>query len=284
MCEVYHITCDYAYAAAVAFWRCVVKTNYMEMTATWGQVIFFALVGSLFSLVGGIYMLLGGKGAGLLQRIALPFAAGALLAASFFDLLPEALETGDTHLVLGWTLGGFLFFFVAERGLRWFHHHHVHVGSEDQANRLLIIFGDTLHNFLDGLALGASFLVSPATGIITTLAVAAHEIPQEIGDFGLLLKKGLSKVSVLVVNVISALATLVGAALVFGFGDTVRLPVEVLLAITAGFFIYIAAADIIPSIHKKGHTRGANWETIILICSAAIVACTTMLIHSLLKV
>src|SRR5690349_20767441 len=94
----------------------------MDIGASWFQVIFFALVGSVVSLIGGVYLLVGGKAAVQLQKIATPFAAGALLAAAFFDLLPEALDTGDSHEVLTWALAGFLFFFVTERGLRWFHH------------------------------------------------------------------------------------------------------------------------------------------------------------------
>lgn len=254
----------------------------MEITSTWWQVIGFSLVGSIISLIGGIYLLYGKAGAMKLQKVAVPFAAGALLAASFFDLLPEALEGGDTHRILAWTLVGFLFFFVTERGLRWFHHHHEHEHSADQANRSLIVVGDTLHNFLDGLAIGSAFLVHPATGIVTTLAIAAHEIPQEIGDFGLLLSKGMRRTKVFLVSLLSALATVVGAVIVFGFGESLSLPVDVLLAVTAGFFIYIAAADIIPTIHQKQNARMANWETIILIASTAILAVAIAYIHNIL--
>lgn len=251
---------------------------------SWLQLIIFALIGSVVSLVGGIYLLFGGKGAKRLQKASIPFAAGALLAASFFDLLPDALKSGQTLVVLGWTLAGFLFFFVTERGLRWFHHHHEHEGAEDQSNRSLIVFGDTLHNFLDGLAIGAAFLVNPVTGMITTLAVAAHEIPQEIGDFGLLLSKGMSRIKVFAVNFFSALATLVGAVLVFGFGDALNLPVNVFLAVTAGFFIYIAAADIIPSIHQNENHKTANKESIVLILSTVLMALATIALHSVIDV
>lgn len=256
----------------------------MEITSAWWQVIVFSLIGSVVSLVGGIYLLYGKAGAVKLQKIAVPFAAGALLAASFFDLLPEALEGGAVKSVLTWTLVGFLFFFATERGLRWFHHHHEHEASGDQANRSLIVVGDTVHNLLDGLAIGAAFLVHPATGIITTLAIAAHEIPQEIGDFGLLLSKGMRRSRVLLVNLFSALATVVGAVLVFGFGENLALPVDTLLAVTAGFFIYIAAADIIPTIHQKQNTRRANWETAILIGSTVILAITITFVHRLIDI
>lgn len=243
----------------------------------WFLLIFFALVGSVFSLAGGFYLLYSKIGARYLQKLAVPFAAGALLAVAFFDLLPEALHEGD-KAVLGWALGGFLIFFIMERFLRWFHHHHEHEGKEDQVNRWLIIIGDTLHNFIDGMAIGAAFLVSPATGVVTALAVAIHEIPQEIGDFGLLLSKGMKRRQVVLVNLCSALATVVGAVLVFGLGQQLQLPTYLLLALAAGFFIYIAASDIIPTIHQKDARLG-NIQAIILLIAVVLVAVTTTQLH-----
>jgi zinc and cadmium transporter len=243
----------------------------------WILLIFFALIGSVFSLLGGIYLLYSKTGGRYLQKLAMPFAAGALLAVSFFDLLPEALHEADGS-VLQWTLAGFLIFFLMERFLRWFHHHHEHKSS-DQANRSLIIVGDVLHNFIDGLAIGAAFLVNPAVGIVTTLAVALHEIPQEIGDFGLLLHKGMKRRRILFFNLFSALATVVGAVLVFGAGQALELPIAAMLALTAGFFVYIAASDIIPTIHKKEDVRTANWETLILLVGVAFVSFTTITLH-----
>ena len=253
------------------------------MESTWLQLLFFACVGSVFSLAGGLYLLFGKRGTAKLQAFAIPFAAGALLAASFFDLLPEAFELGQVRVVLAWTLGGFLLFFIIERFLRWFHHHHEHEGNQDQANRSLIIIGDSLHNFIDGLAIGAAFLVDPLTGIVVTLAVAAHEIPQEIGDFGLLLSKGMAKSRVLLANVVSSLTTVVGAALVFGLGGAIAIPTDALLALTAGFFIYIAASDIIPSIHQKERTAVANKQTVILLFGVVLIACTTMWLHGFIE-
>lgn len=249
----------------------------------WLQLIFFALLGSVFSLVGGMYLLHSKAGAQRLQKLAVPFAAGALLAAAFFDLLPDSLASDNHEQALMWTLAGLLFFFVLERFLRWFHHHHEHERAADQASRSLIIIGDTIHNFLDGLAIGAAFLVSPASGIVVTFAIAAHEIPQEIGDFGLLLSKGMSKKKVLLVNILSALATLVAAAAVFAAGQALALPTGSMLAVTAGFFIYIAASDIIPTIHAKSNVRAANIETIVLLLAVILVAVTTTQLHHLIE-
>lgn len=246
----------------------------------WLILILSVAVASLISLVGGLYLLYGKKGAAKLQEFAVPFAAGALLSATFFDLLPESFEVNGSTDIFIWILVGFLGFFLMERFLRWFHHHHEHEGSADQSNRNLIIIGDSLHNFIDGLAIGAAFLVSPATGIAVTLAVAAHEIPQEIGDFGLLLKKGMKKSSILWVNVVTALLTVVGAAIVYGFGQSAGFPTEVLLALTAGFFIYIAASDIIPSIHRQESSRQSNVQALVLIFGVIIVMLTTNIAHS----
>lgn len=256
---------------------------YKKVMSTWFDVLFFAFIGSVVSLAGGILLLIFGRKSTSWVQMTVPFAAGALLAASFFDLLPEALEAGDHHETLAWVMVGFLIFFVTERGLRWFHHHHEHESVGDQANKALIIIGDTLHNFIDGLAIGATFLVSPATGIITTLAIAAHEIPQEIGDFGLLISKGMRRRKALLVNVGSALATIIGAALAFGMGTSFPLPLDILLAVTAGFFIYIAASDIIPTIHQKDSARTANIETAILLAGAVLTATLTLWLHGMIE-
>lgn len=241
-----------------------------------------ALGGSIFSLIGGLYLIYGGKNADKMLRYAVPFAAGSLLAAAFLDVLPEAAEADESESVFLWVLIGIVFFFVLERGLRWFHHHHSH---EDQsnANRPLIVIGDTLHNLLDGLALGAAFLVSPATGIIATIAVAAHEIPQEIGDFALLLKKGMRKRNVLLVNLASAVVTVIAAVTVFVIGSSLSLPLSVLLAATAGFFIYIATSDIIPSIHAETHSRTANRQTVALLAGIVVVGVVTHYLHQFIE-
>jgi zinc and cadmium transporter len=251
------------------------------------QLIIFtaiaALAGSIAGLAGGLYLLYGGKGAVKLQVLAVPFAAGALLAAAFLDLLPEALHEGDSERVLAWVMFGILVFFVLERGLRWFHHHHAHSDETPKAaNKWLIVLGDIFHNFLDGAVIGAAFLVSPATGIIATLAIAAHEIPQELGDFGLLLKKGMSRRSVLLVNLFSALATVVAAVGIVVLGGNFELPIAEVLAVTAGFFIYIAVSDIIPTIHAESKARAANVQTLVLLAGVAVVAILTAYTHQFL--
>lgn len=250
----------------------------------WIILLIATSFGSLFSLAGGIYLLYGKWGAAKLQRAAVPFAAGALLAAAFLDLLPHAYGDGEARSISLVVLVAFLGFFVLERTLNVFHHHHEHGESKphdahSRRNPALIVIGDTLHNLIDGLAIGAAFLVSPATGVITAVAVAAHEVPQEIGDFGLLLSKGVRRRSVLLINLASAAVTIVAAAAIYGAGGQFEVDQSVLLAIIAGFFIYIAASDIIPTIHAEPRRRVANWQTAILIMGVVFVGITTALAH-----
>ncbi|MGK2896228.1 MAG: ZIP family metal transporter [Candidatus Saccharimonadales bacterium] len=239
-------------------------------------VLFWALIGSVFSLVGGLLLIGNVRIRGYAIRYGLPFGAGALLAAAFAGLLPEALEGGDIHTTGLYVLSGFLAFFILERFLGWFHHHedHHHTaahGEHNKAHQWLVVIGDTLHNAIDGVALGAAFLVSPAAGIGTALAVAAHEIPQEIGDFSILLGKGMKPTRVVLVNVLSALAMVATALVTYIFGDANKFNPAPLLAIAAGFFIYIAASDIIPDIHEKPRREG-NRQAIMLLVGVLIIS------------
>ena len=256
--------------------------------ANYGHIIFYSLVGGVYSLVGGILLLSKKSWADALARYATPFSAGALLAAVFLDLLTEGVQRANAYSVMMATMVGMILFFMAERFLRWFHHHHRDDGSDtidhSDDNVSLIIIGDTVHNALDGIAIAASFLVSVPTGIITTIAVAAHEIPQEIGDFGLLLSKGLSRKKVLFFNVVSALATLVFAVITFWLGTDKQLPVGVLFGLSAGFLLYIAASDIIPTLHDETpHDKLFDIRPILLIVGAVTVGLAIHFAHSFIE-
>lgn len=246
--------------------------------ATYWQVIFFSLIGGVFSLIGGMLMLSHKKLAQLLAAYATPFAAGALLAAVFMDLLKDGLEAASADTVLFATMLGVVFFFMAERFLHWFHHHHQHGKSDPTVS--LIVIGDTIHNALDGVAIAAAFLISVPTGIVTTLAVAAHEIPQEVGDFGLLLAKGMKRAKVLWVNVFSALATTVLAVITFALGSEDKLPIGWLIGFSAGFLLYIAASDIIPEIHEKTKDKKLfDLQPLLLLLGVVVVSITIELAH-----
>ncbi|HSX27803.1 MAG TPA: ZIP family metal transporter [Patescibacteria group bacterium] len=246
--------------------------------ATYSLVIFYSLIGGLFSLIGGVLMLSHKKIAQALAEYATPFAAGALLSAVFLDLLKDGLEASSANTVLSAALIGVVAFFFAERFLHWFHHHHQHEGRDPATS--LIIIGDTVHNGLDGVAIAAAFLISVPTGIVTTIAVAAHEIPQEIGDFGLLLGKGMSRAKVLWVNVFSAMATTAMAIITFALGSGNRLPVGWLIGISAGFLLYIAASDIIPEIHENAkNKRVFELQPVLLLVGVIVVAISIELAH-----
>lgn len=241
-------------------------------------LILATLAGSVVSLVGGLLLLRAKKRRQAAILLTLPFGAGALLAAAFFDLLPEAFELGDPGELLLWTLAGFIFFFLLERSASWFHHHHDHDGSHQNAQqRRLIVVGDIMHNALDGLAIGAAFLVSIPTGIITAVAVSAHEIPKELGTFALLLSRGWKDKTVIIANLLTAIATVATALLVYSLGSDAHLPVAPLLALTAGFFIYVAASDIIPEIHEQPHRTGMI-QAVMLLAGIAVVGTVVTLL------
>lgn len=249
-----------------------------------GQVIFFSLLGGIVSLIGGILLLSKKNVAEKLAHYATPFAGGALLAAVFLDLLKEGIETSEPENVLLATVAGILLFFIAEGFLHWFHHHHEHEEHEKDTKdpkTSLIIVGDTMHNALDGIAIAASFLISVPTGIITTLAVAAHEIPQEIGDFGLLLSKGMRRKEVLLVNVLSAVATVFFAALTFALGNENALPLGLLLGLSAGFLLYIALSDVIPTIHNnRQKNKRFSVQALLLVLGAVFVGLSIQVAHN----
>lgn len=229
-------------------------------------MILAIIIGSSISLLGGSLIFTTKKRRDKAVLLAMPFGAGALLAAAFLDLLPEALELTEAFNVMFWTLAGFLFFFILERTAGWFHHHHDHSKeSENASQRWLIVIGDLMHNAIDGIAIGAAFLANPALGVITTIAVSAHEIPKELGTFALLLSRGWKDKTVLLANVATAVATIIAATTVYLLGSHDDMFLGVLLASTAGFFLYIAASDIIPDIHEQPRNIGMIQATALIV-------------------
>ncbi|MBI4095808.1 MAG: ZIP family metal transporter [DPANN group archaeon] len=180
------------------------------------------------------------------------FAAGGLLGAAFLDLLPEAASAPHSNIFF-FTLIGILSFFLIELYFHWHHHHHVQNNNKikhTHAVGYLNLIGDGLHNFIDGAIIAASFLASVPLGIVTTLAVIAHEIPQEFGDFGILLYSGFPKAKALLFNFLTALTAVAGAIVAYFASSTIENLTYVLIPFAAGSFIYIATADIMPEIHK----------------------------------
>lgn len=255
--------------------------------STLAYILLFTFIGSIGALIGGLVLLTHVKFALKISHFLSSFAAGILLGTAFFDLLPEALNAGEkTGIdVLFWTLFGIILFFLIERFIHWFHHHedfpdykHEHK-KESKSTIPLIVIGDTVHNFIDGVVLAATFMVDIRLGILTSLAVFAHEVPQEIGDFGLLLHKGLSRKKIIWINVASAAVSLAGALLTYSLGNTLVEFIPILLAITAGFFIYIASSDLIPEIHYENRKGFAVIESILLILGAGVIWTAVMLLE-----
>lgn len=211
------------------------------------------LLMSAIALVGSVTLLLEER---TLRRLILPlvaFAAGSLLGGAFFHMLPAAVEEmGGAPPVFLWLLLGFSAFFILEQFLYW-RHSHREVGDRPAVRPItyLVLIGDGLHNFLGGLAVAGAFLVDIRVGITTWIAAAAHEVPQELGDFGILVHGGWPKGKALLLNLGSALTFPVGALL--AYAASFRFDVTFLLPFAAGNFVYIAASDLIPEVkHGDG--------------------------------
>lgn len=233
-------------------------------------IIVFTLVGSVLSLIGGIFLLSNKTLSYKISHFLTAFAAGALLGTAFFDLLPEASETGNEQVLI-WTLFGILLFFILERLIHWFHTHQAKEKEAKKGIVPLIVIGDSIHNFIDGVVIAGTFLVSIPLGIVTALAVAAHEVPQEIGDFGVLLHTGMKRGKVLLINFFSACTAVAGALITFFAADSIDGYLPVFLSLTAGFFIYIALSDLVPEIHSQESRHIALIESILLLSGVAVI-------------
>ncbi len=248
-----------------------------------GLLIFYSLVGGLFSLIGGLLLLWRSE---LVKQFTLPFfsfAAGAFLGAAFLDILPEAVQmVQDSKPVFVAALVGYLVFFGLERIImRYFHTGHKDGNSKhaDHTESLppLLIAGDALHNFLDGVVIALAYIADPTIGLITTLAVAAHEIPQEIGDFTILINQGWSKLRVLTINVLQSLLTVLGALLGYYIGHAIEPSLPYLLAAAGGMFIYLGASDLIPEVHHQAGHRHVGSVMVLLILGILAVGILTYL-------
>lgn len=249
------------------------------MLDVWIYAIASVLVISLVSFIGVFTLAVKEK---LLKRILLllvSLSAGALLGGAFMHLVPEGLEEfGMSLKFFVYILIGVLIFFILEKIVRWRHCHDVDCDiHHPQSIGPMILFGDSLHNFIDGLIIGGSFLVSVPVGIAATIAVVLHEIPQEIGDFGVLLHGGYSKKKALLFNFLSALTAVVGAVVALLIGAMSESFVVFLLPFAAGGFIYIAASDLIPELHKETKLKGSLFQTLFFVIGIVLMYLLTFL-------
>ena len=227
---------------------------------------------SLLSFVGVLFIAIKEEKLKKILLFLVSFAAGGLLGDSFIHLLPEAVEEDGFSLSVSLAvLVGLLLFFVLEKFICWRHCHIPTSKSHPHPVVFMNLIGDGFHNFIDGAVISASFLTTIPLGIATTLAVVLHEIPQEIGDFGVLLHGGLSKNKALIFNFASALAAVGGAILVLILGERIVGVSQLLIPFTAGGFIYIAGSDLIPELHKETNLAKSLMQMVGLILGIGIM-------------
>ncbi|MGZ8190024.1 MAG: ZIP family metal transporter [Methylococcaceae bacterium] len=257
-------------------------------------IIFTAVGGFLSVMAAGVFLLLPDKQRNKVLPHGISFAIGALLAVAFWGLIPEAFQIvkpEQFQFLSGTILAGILGFFVLEKLLIWRHCHYGECeahGDDEHENHddahshgnhhgtrsagALIILGDSIHNFVDGILIAAAFLTDVQLGIVTSLAVATHEIPQEVGDFAILLQGGYSLKKALFYNILASLSTVIGGVLAYFSLEDLHDSLPFFLALAASSFIYIAVADLIPSLHKKTDTK-TSLEQIALIAAGVLLIC-----------
>jgi zinc and cadmium transporter len=216
-------------------------------------IVLGGLLMSAIAMVGGLTTILRPA---TLDRLLLPLvslAAGTLLGGAFFHMLPEAMAALDPLHAATWLAAGFTSFLALEQFLHWHHSHREAPGGQEPVT-YLILLGDALHNFAGGLGIASAFLVDARVGLMAWLAAVAHEVPQELGDFGILVHGGWTRRRALLWNFLSALTFPLGAILAYALSQ--RVPVTGLVAYGAGTFIYIAASDLVPEIKAQKDLRG----------------------------
>jgi len=206
-------------------------------------------------------------------------AIGTLLGAAFLEILPHAIESTDNfRLLFGTVLAGILGFFVLEKLVLWRHVHiddyeaHDHPSPTDHGRSgLMITVGDSFHNFVDGILIAAAFLQSTELGVVTAIAIIAHEIPQEIGDFLVLLNSGYSRMAALALNLLSSLAMLVGALLAYFALRAAEEWISTVLALAAASMIYVAVADLIPGLHRRTELHATAQQVALIAVGVALI-------------
>ncbi|WP_342707113.1 ZIP family metal transporter [Nitrosomonas halophila] len=230
------------------------------------------MLGSIGAVAGAALMLLLPEG---IRRKLVPclvsYAAGTLLGAAFLGMMPASLGLAPATTIMATVLTGIVLFFVLEKFVLWRHCHDSECEVHGHAGPLILI-GDAFHNFVDGIVIAAAFLASIPLGIAAALAVIAHEVPQEIGDFAILLDNGYGRVKALVLNGLSAAATLPGAIMAYYWLGETEEAVPYILALSAASFIYIAVADLIPALHRQVTFAASLRQLVLLLAGIATIA------------
>lgn len=220
------------------------------------------------------------------------YAIGALLGAAFLEVLPHAIiASGDASSTAAIILAGILVFFVLEKVLLWRHCHTEHCEGHEHVtpdavhdhgrSGLMILVGDTFHNFVDGVLIAAAFMEDPRLGVVTAIAIIAHEIPQEVGDFLILLHSGYSKSKAFAYNLLSSIATLIGGLLAYFALSAAEGFVPVMLALASASMIYVAVADLIPGLHKRTELKATVQQVVLIVMGIASIASAHHIVDSL---
>jgi zinc and cadmium transporter len=250
------------------------------MTLTW--ILLASLAGGVLSVCAAAFALwLRAHWVSTLVS----FAIGTLLGAAFLEVVPEVFAGGDARRGAAAILGGILGFFVLEKLLLWRHshdhgdetgptHHHEH-----ERAGMLVVVGDTIHNFVDGVLIAAAFLQSPQLGLVTSIAIVAHEIPQEVGDFLVLLHSGYTRTRAFVLNVLSSLGSVAGGVLGYFTLQGYEHWEPVLLGVVAASMIYVAVADLIPGLHRRPELRATAQQALLIAAGVGVIALVGSLVR-----
>jgi len=252
-------------------------------------IAFTILGGALSVLAAGAFLLLPERVRTRMLSPMVSFAIGALLGAAFLAILPHAFEVPgvDAHSVTLTVLCGILVFFLLEKMVIWRHCHtedcEAHVPDLDQARHAasgnLILIGDGIHNMVDGVLIAAAFLNDVHLGVVTSIAVIAHEIPQELGDFAVLLHSGFSRGKALLYNILTSLTTVIGGVVAFYSLTLANRIVPYVLAIAASSFIYIAVADLIPGLHKRTEFSATVQQIVLIALGVTVISVAHAMLH-----
>lgn len=232
-------------------------------------ILIACAVNGAIAFIGAFSMFLSRKAFDNVLFFFISFSAGVLLSGAFFHLISESIELSGTFETFKFVFFGFTGFFLLEKLFYWHHCHDRECKSHPVGK--LILIGDTLHNFIDGVIIATSFLISPELGILTSIMIILHEIPQELGDFAVLVYSGMERKRALVLNFFSQLACFAGAGVGIALAEITSF-LSVLLPIAAGGFIYIAASDLIPELHKEREVRKSMLSFLIFIAGVVFIA------------
>jgi len=234
-------------------------------------ILIFSSLGSFCSVgLAGTLLLLKRERLYRITGRIIPYAIGTLLGASFFGMIPHALTRAPSSSVLPAILLGIILFYVLEKCALWRHCHKQPCDVHTRAGNIILI-GDSLHNFVDGVAIALAFSGSVPLGIVTSIAVIAHEVPQEVGDFAILLESGYSPARALCYNTFSSLAAVLGAVLTYFLLPFIQALIAYMLSLSAASFIYIALADLVPGRRATGGLKSLAWELPLILLGIATI-------------